>query len=67
MRMANYSFHADHFAARDPRRSQNRITMQAFAGYEHAANKINQDKCDPNDADCPLWNELSPLYRIYKR
>jgi hypothetical protein len=40
--------------------------MHAFAGYEHDANKINKDKCDPNDADSSLWNELSTLYRSYK-
>jgi len=38
------------------------------AGYcrnEHDTNEINKDKYDPNDADCPLWNELPSLLRLY--
>ena len=40
--------------------------MQDIEGYEHDTNEINKDKYDSNDADCPLWNELSPLLCLYK-
>jgi hypothetical protein len=32
--------------------------MQAIAGNEHDTKEINKDECDPNGADCSLWNEL---------
>jgi hypothetical protein len=48
-----------------------RSTKQGYdaslVGNENDAKKINKDKCDPNDADCSLWNELPSLLRIYKR
>jgi hypothetical protein len=67
MKCNNNSFHADRYTACELiAGSQNRITMQAFAGYEHDTDKINRDKCDPHNADRSLWNELSSLLCIYE-
>ncbi len=40
--------------------------MQASEEKGHDTNEINKDKYNPDDADCPLWDELSPLLRLYK-
>jgi hypothetical protein len=45
-------------ANKSPENFLNFAAMLSIAGYEHDTNEIDKDKCDPNDADCSLWDEL---------